>query len=244
MLALSLALTASAVAGFSRGYASFGTAMIYVPLVTLAYDAKTAVVTLFLIDLIPALPLVWRAVPQCDKAVMGWMTLGACAASPLGVAVLLIADPAQAQLLLGVILLGAVSIMAFRPKLRIATTPANGLGAGAVSGFAGGVCGIYGPPALVYLLGRGTDALRTRANTIVFLTGESLVLGLNYLGFGLYTGAVLKLAFLLLPVYALTTWIGARCFSRTGEATYRRALLGLLWAVSGLLVVQAAVTLL
>src|SRR5581483_3333319 len=51
---LAIALFAAALAGFSRGYAAFGTAMIYVPLVTLAYDTKTAVVTLFLIDLIPA----------------------------------------------------------------------------------------------------------------------------------------------------------------------------------------------
>lgn len=244
MFALSLVLVAAAVAGFSRGFASFGTAMIYVPLVALAYDAKTAVVTLFLIDLVPALPLVLRAAPQCDKAVMGWMTLGAIAASPLGVALLLIADPAQAQLILGVILLAAVSIMALKPKLHIATTPASSICAGAISGFAGGVCGIYGPPALIYLLGRGTDALRTRANTIVFLTGESIVLGISYLGYGLYTGALLKLALLLLPIYALTTWIGARCFAHTGEATYRRVLLALLWGVSGVLVIQAATMLL
>jgi uncharacterized membrane protein YfcA len=243
MSVFGLAMVAAAVAGFSRGFAAFGTAMVYVPLMALAYDAKTAVVTLFLVDILPALPLVWRAAPQCDKPTMGWMTLGALAASPLGVAVLLVADPVQARLILGIILLVAVSIMALKPKLRIATTPANGVCAGAVSGFAGGICGIFGPPAMVYLLGRGADAQRTRADTIVFLTGESLVLGISYLGYGLYTVKVLELAAMLLPIYASTTWIGARCFSHTGEAAYRKLLLAALWVISAALLIQAGIAL-
>jgi len=239
-----LALVAAAAAGFSRGFAAFGTAMVYVPLMTLAYDARTAVVTLFLVDIIPALPLIWRAAPHCERATMGWMTLGALVASPLGVALLLVAEPAEAQFILGLVLLAAVSILALKPKLRIATTPGNSLCAGAVSGFTGGICGIFGPPAMVYLLGRGADATRTRADTIVFLTGESLVLGISYLGYSLYTRDIVALALALLPVYALATWIGARCFSRTGEAAYRKLLLALLWIISGVLMIQAAVALL
>lgn len=243
MSALVLALIAAAVAGFSRGFAAFGTAMIYVPLVTLAYDAKTAVVTLFLVDLIPAAPLVWKAVPHCDRPTILWMTIGALLLSPLGVAVLLVADPMQSQLILGVILLAAVSMMAFRPGLRFVASRINAVLAGAASGFAGGLCGIFGPPAMIYLLGRGADAQRTRADTIVFLTGESLVLGLTYLGYGLYTWRNIELALMLMPVYALALWLGARSFSQTGEAVYRKLVLGLLWAISAILVVQAMVRL-
>src|SRR5262249_8969189 len=98
---LLLAFIAAAIAGFSRGYAAFGTAMIYVPLITLAYDARTAVVTLFLIDLLPSIPLLWRAAPFCDRPAMLWMGMGALAASPFGVAILLVAEPLQSQLILG-----------------------------------------------------------------------------------------------------------------------------------------------
>jgi len=241
---LAIALFAAALAGFSRGYAAFGTAMIYVPLVTLAYDTKTAVVTLFLIDLIPAAPLLWRAAPHCDRMAMLWMGLGALAASPFGVAVLLVAKPLQSQLILGIVLLAAVSFMILRPNLQFRATPVSGLLAGAASGFAGGVSAIYGPPAMVYLLGRRADAKQTRADTIVFLTLESLVLGATYLGYGVYTRAHFELTLLLLPVYALATWYGSRKFSATGEVTYRRVVLALLWLISAALVGRAAFALL
>jgi hypothetical protein len=41
--------------------------MIYIPLFTLAYDAKMAVVTIFLVDTVPSLSLIWNAAPRCDK---------------------------------------------------------------------------------------------------------------------------------------------------------------------------------
>ena len=244
MPSLILALAAAALAGFSRGYAAFGTAMIYVPLIAIAYDTKTAVVTLFLIDLLPSLPLLWRAAPLCDRPVMAWMALGALLASPLGVAILLIARPMQSQLILGVILLAAVTLMIARPGLRLRTTRLNGILAGAASGFAGGVCGIYGPPAMIYLLGRGGDAANTRADAVIFLTIESFLLGITYLGYGIITRWDIELTLLLLPAYGLATWCGARIFSRTGQDLYRRLMMGLLWGISAVLVGRAAFALL
>lgn len=243
MPALAIALLAAALAGFSRGFAAFGTAMIYVPLLTLAYDARTAVVTLFLVDIVPGVPMLIKAAPDCDRRSMAWMALGAAALSPVGVALLVIADAARSQLALGLVLVAAVSLMAFRPGLRLRSTPLNGITAGAVSGFAGGLCGIFGPPAMIYLIGRGVDARRTRADTIVFLTGESYLLGATYLVYGLYSWWYLELALLLLPVYGLATWWGAHSFRGVGEATYRRVLLALLGLVSALLVVRAGLAL-
>jgi uncharacterized membrane protein YfcA len=243
MSPLLLALFAAALAGFSRGYAAFGTAMIYVPLITLAYDARTAVVTLFLVDLLPAAPLLWRAAPQCDRPTMLWMGLGALVASPFGVALLLVAAPMQSQFILGTVLLIAVSVMILKPGLRFSATRRKGLLAGAASGLAGGICGIYGPPAMVYLLGLDADARRIRADAVVFLTLESLVLGATYLGYGIYTRHDLLLALLLLPVYGFATWVGSRKFSATGGTTYRRLMLALLWLISAALVARAAMAL-
>src|SRR5262249_61388631 len=98
MSPLLLAFIAAAIAGFSRGYAAFGTAMIYVPLVTLAYDARTAVVTLFLIDLLPSIPLLWRAAPQCDRSAMATIGVGALAPSPVGGSLIRVAASTQAPI--------------------------------------------------------------------------------------------------------------------------------------------------
>jgi uncharacterized membrane protein YfcA len=236
------ALIAAAVAGFSRGFAAFGTAMIYIPLVTLAYDAQTAVVTLFLIDLLPSLPLVWKALPQCDGRTMFWMAIGAIALTPLGVTVLLVIDQSLAQLMVGVFLLLATSNMLFGKAFRLGAGPASSVAAGAVSGFAGGVCGIFGPPAMIYLLGRTMDARTTRADAIVFLTGESLILGATYIGYGMVTAPRLHLSLLLVPIYAICIWLGAKGFSHTSDASYRRIVLWLLLVVSVLITAKATLS--
>ena len=243
MLALSVTIAAAALAGFSRGYAAFGAAMIYVPPVALAYDARTAVVTLFLVDLVPSVPLIWRAAPQCDKSTILWMSVGALALTPVGVALLLVADATQIELVMGVILMAAASYMLRQRSFRMSGAPLMSVGAGAVSGLAGGLCGIFGPPALIYLLGRSADARRSRADTMVYLTGQSLILGLTYLIYGMYTLWSLELSLLLLPVYGFFAWVGANCFSHTSEAAYRRAILALLLAVSAFLVAKAALAL-
>jgi uncharacterized membrane protein YfcA len=194
MLALICALLAAGLAGYSRGFAAFGTAMIYIPLVTLAYDAKTAVVTLILVDLAPSLPLLWKAAPRCDRRTVLWMVAGAIALSPVGVAVLVVADQAHSQFALGAILLAAVSYMVLRPDFRIRTTPINSVGAGAVSGFAGGICGMFGPPAMVYLIGRSENPLDSRADMIVYLSSESIVLGITYFLYDMYTAWYFELS--------------------------------------------------
>jgi uncharacterized membrane protein YfcA len=230
---------AAAIAGFSRGFASFGTAMIYVPLVALAYDTQTAVVTLFLVDLIPALLLIRKAAPQCDWRTLSWMAIGAVALSPLGVAFLLIADPVQSQFVLGLVLLAAVTYMILKSSFRIRTSPLNSIVAGAVSGFAGGLCGIFGPPATVYLYGRNVSAMTSRSDMIVYVTGESIVLGLNYLFYGMYSLKYLEIAGALIPIYGFFLWIGAHVAARANETSYRRVVLVVLWLISAVLVVKA-----
>jgi uncharacterized membrane protein YfcA len=233
------ALIAAAAAGFSRGFAAFGTAMIYVPLVALAYDAQTAVVTLFLADLLPSLPLVRKAAPQCDRRTVFWMAIGAIALTPLGVMVLLVVNQALAQLIVGLFLLLTTSHMLFGKTFRLGAGPAPSVTAGAVSGFVGGVCGIFGPPAMIYLLGRNVDARTTRADAIVFLTGESLILGATYIAYGMVTTPRLLLSLALAPIYAACIWLGAKGFSRASEASYRRIVLWLLLAASVLITAKA-----
>ncbi|WP_448950651.1 sulfite exporter TauE/SafE family protein [Labrys neptuniae] len=239
MPALCYAIAAAALAGFSRGFAAVGAAMIYIPLMTLAYDARTAVVTMVLVDLLPSLPLVWRAAPRCDNGTIAWMALGAVAASPLGVLGLLFASPMQAQFAMGLILLAAASYLLLNRRFRLVPTRLGSLAAGSVSGFAGGLCGIFGPPAMIYLLGRDGDARRSRADIIVYLTGESMVLGVTYLAYGLYTPFCLRISALLMPIYALALWCGASRFAHIGETTYRRIILGLLWLIAIVLIGEA-----
>jgi uncharacterized protein len=238
MFALIAAMAAAGVAGFSRGFAAFGAAMIYVPFVTLAYNAKTAVVTLFLVDILPSLPLIWKAAPQCDRSTLSWMALGAIVCTPIGVALLRVVNSLHIQLVMESILLAAASSTLGKQGLRLSATPLNSLAAGAVSGLSGGLCGIFGPPAMIYLLGRSGKAGNSRADAIIYLAGESIILGMTYLYYDMYTPWYLQLSVMLMPVYGFGMWYGASRFSGMSEASYRRITLGLLWAVAALLVVR------
>lgn len=232
------------VAGFSRGFASFGTAMIYVPLVALAYDTKTAVITLFLVDVLPSVPLVWKAAPHCDRPTMIWMAIGAAIMSPIGVAALLFTDQEVSRLILGVLLLLIVSHMLLQQQFRVASSPRNSLLAGAAAGFAGGLYGMLGPPAVAYLLGRHNGADKTRSDIIVFVTGASLMLGVTYLIYGMYSASHLKLSALLMPIYGASMWAGTQLVLKFSESLYRRILLALLWAMSALIVANSTAKLL
>jgi len=117
------------------------------------------------------------------------------------------------------------------------------MAAGAVAGLAGGLCGIFGPPATLYLIGRSADARTSRADIIVFLSGESLLLGGTYLAYGMYRLPDVELSVLLVPAYGFCLWCGTRSFARTGEAAYRRIVLWFLWAISALLVLRSALAL-
>jgi len=57
------AIAVSIIAGATRGFSGFGSALIYVPLISAIYDPRTAAVTFLLIDAatgIAVLPTVWR----------------------------------------------------------------------------------------------------------------------------------------------------------------------------------------
>jgi len=230
---------AAALAGFSRGYAAFGTALLYVPLMTLAFDLRTALVTLFLIDLLPALPLVGRALQHGDAGVLRPMALGALLSSPCGLILLLHMPPHLTQAAIGTLSLAAVGALSVRPGWRFAGGWPQSLAAGAAAGLVGGLSGIFGPPAMIYLLGRQDGAVTTRANATVFMTLESLILGAGYAAAGMVTSGRLLLALGLAPIYGGALWLGAHSFAHTGAHLYRRLMLALL-AIMGLVLLAGA----
>jgi hypothetical protein len=61
-----IALGIAALAGLVRGFTGFGSALIYMPLVSAVYSPQIAAATLLLIDSISSLPVSIRAIPQCN----------------------------------------------------------------------------------------------------------------------------------------------------------------------------------
>jgi uncharacterized protein len=239
---LALVLLGALIAGFTTGFAGFGTGLVasglwfhalpapmVPPLVALASVAAQSV---GLVTVRKAFD--WRrAAPFLVGGVVG---------VPLGVGALKLASPELLRLSVGCFLVAyAVFHLAGVARRRIGTWGGRGAdGAiGVGGGFLGGFAGLSGPLPLVWLQLRGGSSAEQRATYQPF---NMVVLGLASVGMGLsgqIDGAVLRIAALCLPATVLGAWIGARLYTGVGEATFRRVVLVLLLCSGAILVGQS-----
>jgi len=120
-----LAIAVVAIAGAARGFAGFGSALIYVPLISAIYEPKIAAVSLLLIDSATGVPYALRAFPQCDWRDVGPTVAAALVLLPLGTFLLLVLDPVLMRWFIGLFVLCVLPLLAGgwryhgKPKLPI-----------------------------------------------------------------------------------------------------------------------------
>ena len=162
------AVAIAAIAGLVRGFSGFGSALIYMPLISALYGPRVAAPTLLLIDTICALPFAFHAAPQCNPA-----------RSRLGVARRLHL-PAARRDGAGLCRRHCAALVhrcfgagrARRADLRLALSRqadrAASLAVGAFAGFGGGAVQIGAPPLLIFWLSGANKAATVRANIMVY----------------------------------------------------------------------------
>jgi uncharacterized protein len=235
-----IALVAACLAGFSRGFATFGTALVFIPLMSSAFDVRTAVVTLFLVDLIPSVPYIYDARAKTNYKDVVTMGIAAAIFTPLGVLALQVVPEGVLLRAVAVLLIAIVVFNLFVGVLRFRSSARNRALAGGVAGLIGGAVGLYGPPAMIYLLGVHKDPLVARSTAFVFLSVESLILGVNYFMYGMYTMKDLEIAgFLVLP-YGVALFVGAGLSNRVAAHWYRRIIFLFLLVLSVSLLFRSA----
>jgi uncharacterized protein len=216
-----LAAIISALAGAARGFSGFGSALIYIPLISAIYDPKIAAATLLLIDTASGVPFGIHAFPRCDWRDVFPLTLASIIMVPLGTLLLLAVDPVALRWFIGVFVLSIVPVLASgwryhgKPKLPI------GLGVGALAGITNGAVQIAGPPVILYWLGGAIKAKTARANMIVFFAVLGSAACVSYFFEGLFTREPLALALLLGIPYTILFMMGAFSFHRASETFYR-----------------------
>ena len=226
-----LATATALLAGIVRGFSGFGAAMILVPVLAILYGPRVAVPVLLLVDIVLTVPMVVTAVRRCAWGEVLPLVVGFVVTLPLGVYLLLVADPRLlTQAMAAVVLLVAVAMALGLRRTAPPGRPAT-LATGAASGLLAGSTGIGGPPVILFWLSGQDAAARTRANIVVFFgfTGVAALIG--FAGAGVLTANVWLLTALLMPTYGLGLWLGARAFGRTGDAVYRRIALAVIAAV-------------
>lgn len=218
-----LLMAAAAVAGLVRGFAGFGTGLIFMPMAGTVLAPVAAIAVMTAMDVLGLLPQVPRALARAERADVGRMIAGAAVALPPGL-LLAQALPVEAfRWSLSALSLAMLALIATGWRWRGGTGRVLGYATGALSGFLGGASGLAGPPAILVNVASDRPAAVIRANLLSYLA----LFGVLLVGLFLVTGAAgmaeLALAVVLAVPFALASLIGAWLFDPARESVYRGA---------------------
>jgi uncharacterized membrane protein YfcA len=230
----SIAVGIAVLAGLVRGFTGFGSALIYMPLISAVYAPRVAAPTLLLIDTICSFPFALKAVPDCNWREVRLVMITGAVGVPLGVAALVYVDALALRWFIAVLVLIAVAILASGWRYHGRPTVGASLGVGALAGFGAGAVQIGAPPLLVYWLGGQNSAATVRANIMVYFLMQGALTFVFYVYGALFTAETLALALLLGLPFGIALALGARWFHGTSDILYRR-LAYIIIAVSGLI---------
>jgi hypothetical protein len=217
-----VAVAIALVAGLVRGFTGFGSALVYMPLISAVYDPRVAAATLLLIDSICSLPFALHAAPQCNAREVWPVSIAAALALPLGVAVLIYIDPLILRWFIAALVLIALAALVVGWRYHGKPTLPISLAVGAMAGIGGGAVQIAAPPLLLFWLGGDNKAVTVRANIMVFFIAQSLLSVIAYYWSALFTGEVIALSLLLGPPFAAAMALGVYSFHGSSDVLYRR----------------------
>ena len=252
---------AALAAGFTQGFAGFGSTVIALPLLVTVLGMRVAVPLGCLMALAINVALVGRMFGHVRRGPLAMLLLTSLPGMAVGGRLLSVAPEAWLEGLLGAMVL-AFTVFAARSasggdnapvhgEAEGAASPAGGVASvqdavrgpaplrhvttvavGLVSGALGAAVGINGPPVVAWAMRQGWGRHALKAT----LAGYFLLAGVGIVGaqgvHGEITGRVLLLFCVGLPALAAGLYGGHLCFGRLDEATFRKVLLGL-FAVSG-----------
>ena len=227
---LAIALAAALGAAFVRGLAGFGMAILLVPVLALAIPPAEAVVVAnwlgVLIGLVGLRAILGASEPSALR-----ISVLAMLATPLGVWLLALAEPALARMLIAAIALGSF-VLVLLPKRHEHHAPsaietgATGVMSGVLTGFAG----MPGPPVVPYYLRRTIPPALARASMMTIFLATSVAGVVAASALGVATLREPALAALLFPAVLLGNWLGNHAFGRVSDTAWRSftgAVLGL-----------------
>lgn len=227
-----------AIAGFTRGFSGFGSAMILAPSLSLLFNPQQVVATVILLEITAGAGLVPEAVTKIQWREVLPLVLGAIVMVPLGVYCLVLAEPNLIRRIMGglilalVVLLNSGKLHYHQPYLLLS------FAVGGLSGFLTGLAGIGGPPVVLYEMSGDNSATTNRANLIVFFAFTQCVALGVYWANDILTITVFQLFAVFVPVFALGLMLGRLSFKRVNEERFRRFVYGLLLITGGLALVM------
>lgn len=221
--------------GVAQAVTGFGSALVAIPLLTLAIDPVTAVVSATAMSLGLA---GWAAVRErehLDRPTAGRMVAAGLVGIPLGMLLLLGLSDAALQVLMAVTILGALLII-----LTGSSLPASGTttwSTGMLSGTLLAATGMNGPPLVVGLQSFGLEPREFRATLQAVFAAQDLLVVIAFVIAGQVAGEEIGYAAVGALASPLGWLVGDRVFAKVSAAAFRWVL------VVGLLVSAAVLVL-
>jgi uncharacterized membrane protein YfcA len=204
----------------------FGFALVMVPLLSLVWDVKLAVVTTTLLGTVALVPLVVEAREHIRLWKLMPLIVGSFVGIPLGLLILIRIDPEALKIFVAAVVITASLTLYFAPRMRIGGSgPGSPLAVGVLSGLLRASTSMGGPPVVLYTLSREQEADAFRGTLLGFALPTSLmtVVGLGIVG--RLTPKVVGTAGVALPAMVLGLVVGVWLRARVNEALFRTLVL-------------------
>ena len=230
---LAVALIAALAAAFVRGLAGFGMAILLVPVLGLAIPPTEAVVTANWLGIFIGLVGLRAMLGASERSAFTIAGL-AMVATPLGVWLLSVTDPALARLLIALVALVAFALVLL-PKRPDGHRPSGietggtGIACGVLTGFAG----MPGVPVVPFYLRRQIAPQLARASMMTIFLATSVAGVGSAMALQVATWRELLLASLLFPAVLAGNWLGNKAFGKVSDAAWR-TFVGLVLGLSAL----------
>jgi uncharacterized protein len=216
-----LALAISVLAGLVRGFSGFGSALVYMPLMSALYGPRIAAPSMAVIDVLAAVTFVSTVWRQAAWREVLPLAVSALVAAQFGSLILKYADPILLRWFITILVLAVVAVLVSGWRYQGRPILVVTLGVGALSGLLGSAVQMAGPPVIVYWLGSAGEAAIVRANFVTYFAALAAGLGITYSIKGLLTSEATALALLIGPLQIASQHVGARLFPLASDRTYR-----------------------
>lgn len=224
-----IVMALAAVASLIQALSGFGFSLFIVPFLAMVVGPKETVALANLLGTAVNLTQLRSVGRAAERGMTARMIAGCYAGMPLGLAVLLAAEPRALQAGIAVCVLAFTGVLARGWQLR-GRGPAWDVGTGFASGILNTSTSMSGPPVVLYLQGRRLAPLAFRGTTTVYFLATSGGAAAMLLASGALTGRAAALAAAAFPASQAGRLAGNRLFRRFDERRFRLLVFAILLA--------------
>jgi uncharacterized protein len=221
------------VAAVIRGFTGFGSALLWVPTLSLVLPPVAVVPVVLVLEAFASAMMFSKVRQSVDWSGLTWIWIGAAIVLPLGIWLLATLPVDVTRTAIAVTVLAAAVLLWRGIRLQSGFGKPGLVGTGGLAGLLTGLVGIPGPPVFLYYLAAPVEMVVARATIMTYLFGPAFVACIINYVYGLLLPSMILLAVMLMPVVAVGKWVGHLGFKYADPDIARKVALGLL-VVSGL----------